>query len=66
MGTPPTPPGSRPGFRCSVYEDYGTVGGARQVGVEYRGDYVAFTDADCIPGNVARSLAREFAVVSWG
>jgi len=31
-------------------EDYGTVGGARQIGVEHaRGDYIAFTDADCIP-----------------
>lgn len=46
-----------------VYEDYGTVGGARQVGVEHaRGDYVAFTDADCIPGNDwLENLAREFA-----
>lgn len=33
-----------------MYEDYKTVGGARQVGVEHaQGDYVAFTDADCIP-----------------
>jgi glycosyltransferase involved in cell wall biosynthesis len=32
-----------------LYEDYGTVGGARQVGVENaRGEFVAFTDADCI------------------
>jgi len=46
-----------------VYEDYGTVGGARQVGVEHaRGDYVAFTDADCIPGNDwLENLIREFA-----
>ncbi|WP_425593689.1 glycosyltransferase [Methanoculleus bourgensis] len=46
-----------------VYEDYGTVGGARQVGVEHaRGDYVAFTDADCIPGNDwLENLVREFA-----
>ena len=33
-----------------LYEDYGTVGGARQVGVENaNGDYIAFTDVDCIP-----------------
>jgi glycosyltransferase involved in cell wall biosynthesis len=33
-----------------VYEDYGTVGGARQVGVKNaEGDYVAFTGADYIP-----------------
>jgi len=32
------------------YESYGTVGGARQIGVENAlGDYIAFTDADCIP-----------------
>jgi len=45
-----------------VYEDHGTVGGARQVGVEHaRGDYVAFTDADCIPRkNWLENLVREF------
>ncbi|MDG6223242.1 MAG: glycosyltransferase [Candidatus Bathyarchaeota archaeon] len=33
-----------------VYEDYCTIGGARQVGLENaRGDFIAFTDADCIP-----------------
>jgi glycosyltransferase involved in cell wall biosynthesis len=33
-----------------IFEDYGTVGGARQVGTDYaHGDYIAFTDADCIP-----------------
>ena len=33
-----------------IYEDYGTVGGARQVGVENaEAEYIAFTDADCIP-----------------
>jgi glycosyltransferase involved in cell wall biosynthesis len=32
------------------YETYGTVGGARQVGLENaKGDFIAFTDADCIP-----------------
>ncbi len=31
-----------------VYEDYGTVGGARQVGVlSAEGEIVAFTDVDC-------------------
>jgi cellulose synthase/poly-beta-1,6-N-acetylglucosamine synthase-like glycosyltransferase len=33
-----------------IFENYGTVGGARQVGVENAyGDYIAFTDSDCIP-----------------
>lgn len=45
-----------------IYENYGTVGGARQVGVERaRGDYVAFTDADCIPRkDWLENLVREF------
>ena len=34
-----------------VYEDYGTVGGARQVGVlSAESEIVAFTDADCKRG----------------
>ena len=33
-----------------LYEDYHTRGGACQVGVEHaEGEYVVFTDADCIP-----------------
>jgi len=33
-----------------VYEDYRTVGGARHVGLKNAtGEYVAFTDADCMP-----------------
>src|SRR5271157_2280376 len=33
-----------------IFENYGTIGGARQVGVEStQGDYVAFTDSDCMP-----------------
>ena len=33
-----------------VYEDYHTRGGARQVGLENsEGEYVAFTDASCVP-----------------
>jgi len=45
-----------------TYEDHKTVGGARQVGVEHaRGDYVAFTDADCIPRkDWLENLIREF------
>jgi len=32
------------------YETYGTIGGARQVGLENaQGDFIAFTDADCMP-----------------
>ena len=45
-----------------VYEDYGTVGGARQVGVENaKGDFIAYTDADCTPErNWLESLIKEF------
>ncbi len=44
-----------------VYEDYGTIGGARQIGVNNaKGQYVAFTDADCIPHpNWLENLMRE-------
>ncbi|MCK4734432.1 MAG: glycosyltransferase [Methanophagales archaeon] len=44
------------------YEDYHTRGGACQVGVEnVKGDYVAFTDADCIPKrNWLENLIKEF------
>lgn len=45
-----------------VYEDYGTIGGARQVGLENaKGKYIAFTDADGIPRrNWLESLIEEF------
>lgn len=44
------------------YENYGTVGGARKIGVENaKGDYVAFTDADCIPDkDWLINLVKEF------
>ena len=46
-----------------VYEDYDTVGGARQVGVKNaEGKIVAFTDADCIPErNLLENLIKEFS-----
>jgi len=45
-----------------VYEEYGTRAGACRVGVEnVRGEYVAFTDADCIPDkNWLKNLIKEF------
>ncbi|MDY7031766.1 MAG: glycosyltransferase [Thermodesulfobacteriota bacterium] len=45
-----------------LYEEYSAVGGARQVGVENaEGEYVAFTDADCIPGqDWLENLIKEF------
>ena len=45
-----------------VYEDYGAVGGARQVGIENaEGEFVAFTDADCIPErDWLEGLVKEF------
>ena len=45
-----------------IYEDYGTVGGARHVGVENAGGvYEAFTDADCIPErDWLENLVKEF------
>jgi len=34
-----------------IYQDYGAAGAARQIGVAHaEGEYLAFTDADCIPG----------------
>jgi GT2 family glycosyltransferase len=45
-----------------VYENYGTRGGACQVGIENaKGEYVAFTDADCIPHRTwLENLIKEF------
>lgn len=47
-----------------LYEDYHTRGGACQIGIENaRGDYIAFTDADCIPeNNWLENLVKEFNV----
>ena len=44
------------------YEDYHTRAGACQVGIENaRGEFIAFTDADCIPErNWLENLNREF------
>jgi glycosyltransferase involved in cell wall biosynthesis len=51
-----------------VHENYGTVGGARQVGLENsKGEYVAFTDADCIPSrDWLENLIKEFSEDSMG
>jgi glycosyltransferase involved in cell wall biosynthesis len=51
-----------------VYENYGTVGGARQVGLENsKGEYVAFTDADCLPEkNWLENLTKEFGESAVG
>lgn len=43
-------------------KNYGTIGGARQVGVENaHGEYIAFTDSDCIPDKKwLENLLKEF------
>ncbi|PKL57176.1 MAG: hypothetical protein CVV35_01375 [Methanomicrobiales archaeon HGW-Methanomicrobiales-6] len=45
-----------------LYEEYHTRAGANEVGIaNARGDYVAFTDADCIPDlNWLKNLHKEF------
>jgi glycosyltransferase involved in cell wall biosynthesis len=44
------------------FQDYGACGAARQIGVENaEGDYLAFTDADCIPSqDWLRTLVAQF------
>jgi glycosyltransferase involved in cell wall biosynthesis len=55
-----------------IYEDYGSVGGARQVGLESASsNYVAFTDADCIPErewlqNLVDNFTEEYVGVGGG
>lgn len=46
----------------TLYEDYHTRGGACQVGIEHaEGEFIAFTDADCIPDkNWLANLVKEF------
>lgn len=45
-----------------VYEDAGTIGGARNIGVEHsEGDYIVFIDADCVVDrDWLKNLIREF------
>lgn len=45
-----------------LYENYGTRAGANQIGLqEAKGDYIAFTDADCIPDkDWLKNLINEF------
>jgi len=50
-------------YRCKVvYEETGTIGGARNIGVKHSsGDYIVFTDADCIVDrDWLKSLIGEF------
>jgi glycosyltransferase involved in cell wall biosynthesis len=50
-------------YGCKVvYEDMGTIGGARNVGVEHSsGEFIVFTDADCvIDRDWLKNLLREF------
>jgi glycosyltransferase involved in cell wall biosynthesis len=50
-------------YGCKVvYEDVGTIGGARNVGVEHSsGEFIVFTDADCVVDrNWLKNLLREF------
>lgn len=55
-----------------IYEEYGSVGGARQVGLESASsNYVAFTDADCIPErewlqNLIDNFAEEYVGIGGG
>ncbi len=52
------------GFPVKIlYEDYHTRGGACQVGLENtEGEYIAFTDADCIPdADWLANLTKEFS-----
>lgn len=53
---------SRYGVRL-LLEDYGTRGGAVQVGIDHaEGEFVAFTDADCLPEpRWLETLASKFA-----
>jgi len=50
-------------YGCKVvYEEAGTIGGARNIGVERSsGDYIVFTDADCVVDREwLKNLVREF------
>lgn len=55
-----------------VFENYGTIGGARQVGLENaKGYYIAFTDADCAPEpnwlyNLINSFTDDTAGIGGG
>jgi len=46
-----------------VFENYGTIGGARQIGIEHaQGNLIAFTDADCVPrSDWLENLSKNFS-----